>query len=173
MTNTNELLLQRCASYSEDSLVATNYIDNETVKGNAFSALFTHTFLAAGTTQFTLDCPDGAFMLPIQAQASAGTLTIKFYEGTDYTSATDLGFINRNRKSTNVPTSKLLDASAGTDKGTLLATFVIGTAGRGAYLGGGSGSSAPYILNGDNYLIEVTATDACEATFSIGVIEYA
>ena len=159
-------------SSSKDATVNTSYLDNEITKGNIFSAIFSETFATPDTTYYTLKCAAGTYLLPLSAQCSAGTLTVTLYEDSDYTGGSEISLLNRNRTSANTATSVLKEASPGTEKGDPIAVVVVGVQGRGTFLGGGGGSLAPYIITGDTYLIEVTASEACEANLGIAVGEY-
>jgi hypothetical protein len=159
-------------SSSKDATVNTSYLDNEITKGNIFSAIFSETFAAPGTTYYTLKCAAGTYLLPLSAQCSAGTLTVTLYEDSNYTGGSEISLLNRNRTSANTATSVLKEGSTGANKGTPIAVVVVGVEGRGTFLGGGGGSLAPYIITDDTYLIEVTASEACTANLGIAVGEY-
>ena len=159
-------------SVSKDATVSTSYLDNEISKGKIFSAFFTEAFTGVQTKNYTIDAPLGAFLLPLSAQCTAGTLSITLYEDSDYADGVAVALQNRNRVSTNTATTELAKGASGTDKGDEIATIVVGTSGRGSFLGGGGGSLAPYILTDKTYLIEVTSTETCTATIGIAIGEY-
>lgn len=154
------------ASYSEDAVLTTNYLDDYIVRGNVFVIGIAQDFTADTpvyfTSEFNSPTINASFLLPISVTPTSGYLTLTLYEDTDYTGGTAVEPYNRNRTSSNTPEIEVNVNATGAIEGTALFTRVYGTAAKGTAPGGGSGISANAFIFDLNkrYLYELTCSES-------------
>lgn len=164
------------ASFSQDAVLTTNYLDNNIIQGNVFSITLDQAFTAETPIYFTSEYAtpaniDAVFLLPIILSPASGTAVLKIYEDTNYTGGTALTPVDRNRTTANTAEITVLAGASGTTEGTLLFTYLFGTDASGTPAGsqgGGAGSSTnPIVLDKTKkYLYEIETAE----TTNVGIV---
>lgn len=168
-------------SASKNGLVATTYRDDYIVRGRSFANEITRTIdvssLTNSTENFVLDvsacdCTQ-IFKMPILITPTNGFVIVNLYEDTNYVGTESLTFIDRNRLTANSTDISLKGGATGTVKGTKLLSVVFGTDETRQNAGGGTGTSANFlILNPNmNYLFEVIYSDDCTCGYNMEIVE--
>lgn len=147
-------------SFSEDGLIATSYADDYTTRGLHFLINKRETLGSEVTLTFLWDLSSvtGTFLLePFALKSEDTKVTIKVYEGTDYTGGVAETSFNINRASSNTANATLNRGATGSDKGTLIREHVAFASGQGV-------NSNPAAINAininifdtsKNYLVEI------------------
>lgn len=161
------------ASFSEDAVLTTSYLDDNIVSGRIFDIGITVQMTATTPIYFTSELTDPSainalFLLPIEVNPTEGYVILNIYEDTLYTGGTVVTPTNRNRSSGITPKVTVKTGATGVDKGNLLSiTHVYGVAGTNQSAGGGDGvTSNSLVLDlTKRYLYEFT----CSETGIVGI----
>lgn len=159
------------ASTAGTGIIATNYQDDYTVRGNHYLVNKVVEMTSEQTFDFLIDLSDLTeanqfIVLPFSLISTKEEVRVRVYENTGYTGGIASEALRVNRAVEREHIFKLTVGATGTDKGTLIREHIIAASSQGSNINPTlGGASSITILNPKyNYLVEVENMAAATTT---------
>jgi hypothetical protein len=184
--------LRRVRSNAADGILTTDYANDYIARGYGF-ALEENFSISSGSTlyllidystytDFSISSTDNiaearvgvVFVLPPRMATTAGPVQVNVYRGGDYSGGNATLYSKRNTLSDIDPQITMTEGASGTDKGTLVLSYLIGSSSTNQDSGGGVKEGiVPFIRdNTGQTLVEIVNESGDDITFSYGQTFY-